>query len=82
MGTDGADAANMTSSSRRPVDLLLALKLQNDSQKDWGTVYVSAVSVVVALGLRNIMKSQCFEQISLLLLPCREQKSKHWSGAL
>lgn len=79
MGTDAADAANMTSSSRRPVDLLLALKLQNDSQKDWGTIYVS---VVVALGLRNIMKSQYFEQISLLLLPCREQKSKHWSCAL
>lgn len=77
MGTDGADAANMTPSSGRPIDLLLALKLQNDSQKDWGTIYIS---VVVALGLQN--KSQCFEQISLLFLPCREQKSKHWSGAL
>ncbi|XP_048023750.1 adhesion G-protein coupled receptor G7-like isoform X1 [Megalobrama amblycephala] len=36
MSTDGADAANLTPSSGRPVDLLLALKLQNDSQKDWG----------------------------------------------
>uniref|UniRef100_A0A8C1CGT0 Adhesion G protein-coupled receptor G7, tandem duplicate 2 n=1 Tax=Cyprinus carpio carpio TaxID=630221 RepID=A0A8C1CGT0_CYPCA len=32
----GADAANMASSSGRPVDLLLNIKLQNDSQKDWG----------------------------------------------
>jgi len=36
---------------------MLTIKLQNSSQKDWGTVYVSVVVVVVvALGLRNIIK--------------------------
>ncbi|XP_043078220.1 adhesion G-protein coupled receptor G7-like isoform X2 [Puntigrus tetrazona] len=31
-----ADGANMTSPSGSPTDLLLNIKLQNDSQKDWG----------------------------------------------
>jgi len=36
---------------------MLTIKLQNSSQKDWGTVYVSVVVVVVvALDLRNIIK--------------------------
>ncbi|XP_016113460.1 adhesion G-protein coupled receptor G7-like isoform X1 [Sinocyclocheilus grahami] len=34
----GADAANMASSSGRPVDLVLNIKLQNHSQKDWGNI--------------------------------------------
>ncbi|XP_026091196.1 adhesion G-protein coupled receptor G7-like [Carassius auratus] len=32
----GPDAATMASSSGRPVDLMLNIKMQNDSQKDWG----------------------------------------------
>lgn len=55
MGLDYA--ANMTSPSGHPVDLMLTIKLQNNSQKDWGTVYVS---VVVALGLRSIIKLNIF----------------------
>lgn len=43
----------MTSPSGHPTDLMLTIKLQNNSQKDWGTIYVSAV---VALGLRSIIK--------------------------
>ncbi|XP_077082978.1 adhesion G-protein coupled receptor G7-like isoform X2 [Siphateles boraxobius] len=37
----GADAANMTSHSGRPVDLMLTIKLQNNSQKDWGNKNLS-----------------------------------------
>jgi len=58
---------------------MLTIKLQNSSQKDWGTVYVSVVVVVVALGLRNIIKPKILNKF---LLSCREQKSKYWSGAL
>ncbi|KAK7127064.1 hypothetical protein R3I94_018296 [Phoxinus phoxinus] len=32
----GGDAANMTSPSGHPIDLMLTIKLQNNSQKDWG----------------------------------------------
>ncbi len=45
----------MASSSGRPTDLLLNIKLQNYSQNDWGTVYVSI------LILRDAIKSQSFE---------------------
>ncbi|KAL1251093.1 hypothetical protein QQF64_018889 [Cirrhinus molitorella] len=34
--TLSGNASNMTSSSGRPIDLLLTIKLQNESQKDWG----------------------------------------------
>lgn len=49
----------MTSPSGHPVDLMLTIKLENNSQKDWGTVYGS---VVVALGLRSIVKLDVFNK--------------------
>ncbi|KAI2650285.1 Adhesion G-protein coupled receptor G7 [Labeo rohita] len=39
--TLGADTANTASSSGRPTDLLLTIKMQNDSQKDWGNKNLS-----------------------------------------
>ncbi|XDV22108.1 hypothetical protein PO909_027070 [Leuciscus waleckii] len=37
----GGDAANMTSPSGHPVDLMLTIKLQNNSKKDWGNKNLS-----------------------------------------